>query len=53
MYQHLVRHFVNVQIFPEPILYMAGIVDFWEGSPLVPESMHGGHIFYILFYYNK
>ena len=49
MYQHLVRHFVNVQTFPEPILYMAGIVGRWEGSPLLPEIMHAGKSMYNLF----
>ena len=37
LYQRLARYPVDVQIFPEPILFMAGLVDRWEGSPLLPE----------------
>ena len=52
MYQRLVRHPVNVQSFPEPILYMAGIVDHWEGSLMKPEIFCDGKSMYTL-YLNK
>ena len=47
MYQRLARHPVNVQIFPEPILYMAGIVDRWEYSPQETEIICNGESMYI------
>lgn len=48
LYQWLARHPVDVQTFPEPILFMADIVDHWEGSPLKPEIICDGKIMYIL-----
>lgn len=48
LYQRLVHHPVNVQSFPEPILYMAGIVDHWEGSPMKPEIVCDGKSMYTL-----
>jgi hypothetical protein len=48
LYQRLVRHPVNVQSFPEPILYMAGIVDHWEDSPMKPEIVCAGKSMYTL-----
>ena len=47
LYQRLERHPFDVQTFPEPILFMAGIVDHWEGSPLKPGIMCEGKSMYI------
>ncbi|GJZ46647.1 hypothetical protein Tco_0594243 [Tanacetum coccineum] len=42
LYQPLSRHPVDVQTFPEPILYMVVTVDRWVRSPSEPVIMHYG-----------
>lgn len=53
LYQRLARHPINVQTFPEPILFMAGIVDHWEGSPLSPQIHSDGQSMYMQLIINK
>ena len=51
MYQRLARHPVDVQTFPEPILFMAGIAKSWEESPLLPEIIcEGKNMYNFLFH---
>ncbi|GJU81885.1 hypothetical protein Tco_1284250 [Tanacetum coccineum] len=42
LYQHLARHPVDVQPFPEPILHMAGIAERWARSLSKPVIMRNG-----------
>ena len=48
LYQWLAHHLVDVQTFLEPILFVADIVDHWEGLPLKLEIICDGKSMYIL-----
>ena len=46
LYPCLSRNPVDVQTFLEPILFVAGLVDRWEGSPLLPKIHYEGQSMY-------